>query len=58
MGTLAVGAALAGVLGWAVRSMVRDKRKGRSLQCGMNCKCCKYAQCGDSQGDSSCKHCS
>lgn len=29
------------VVGMAVRSMVRDRKKGRSLQCGGDCSKCK-----------------
>ena len=31
---------LAAVVGLAVRSMVKDKKAGKSLQCGQNCKHC------------------
>lgn len=40
MGTVIVGALLAGVVALAVRSMVRDKKAGRSLQCGGDCRHC------------------
>ncbi|MCI8625252.1 MAG: FeoB-associated Cys-rich membrane protein [Lachnospiraceae bacterium] len=45
MGTLAVGAVLTAVLGLAIRSMIRDKKKGHSIQCGMECKHCNRC-CG------------
>lgn len=40
MGTVIVGAALLAVVGLAVRSMVIDKKNGKSLQCGGDCKHC------------------
>lgn len=40
MGTLIVGAVVLGVVALAVRSMVRDKKNGKSLQCGGDCKHC------------------
>lgn len=40
MGTVIVGIILAGVIGAAIRSMVRDKKAGKSLQCGSDCKHC------------------
>lgn len=40
MGTIIVGLFVAGVAALAVRSMVRDKKKGRSLQCGTDCSRC------------------
>lgn len=38
MGTIIVGAVLLLVVGLAVRSMIRDKKAGKSLQCGGDCK--------------------
>ena len=38
MGTAIVLLILAGVVGLAVRSMVKDKKAGKSLQCGQDCK--------------------
>ncbi len=38
MGTLITGLLLAGAL--AIRSMVRDKKRGKSLQCGADCSHC------------------
>ena len=40
MGTIIVGAVLLLVVGLAVRSMIRDKKAGKSLQCGGECKNC------------------
>lgn len=40
MGTVVVGAALLAVVGLAVRSMIIDKKNGKSLQCGGDCKHC------------------
>ncbi|WP_333651129.1 FeoB-associated Cys-rich membrane protein [Lacrimispora sp.] len=41
MGTLVVLAVVAGLVGLVVRSMIRDKKKGKSLHCGSDC-----GQCG------------
>ena len=38
MGTVVVGIIVAGVVALAVRSMVRDKKNGKSIQCGGDCK--------------------
>ena len=40
MGTMVVGAALFAVVCLAVRSMIRDKKNGKSLQCGGDCSRC------------------
>ena len=40
MGTVVVGIIVAGVVALAVRSMVRDKKYGKSIQCGGDCKNC------------------
>ena len=40
MGTVVVAAALVLVIGLAVRSMIKDKKNGQSLQCGGDCKHC------------------
>lgn len=45
MGTWVVGAVLALVVGLIVRSMIRDKKNGKSLHCGGDCKNCK-GHCG------------
>ena len=38
MGTAIVLVVLAGVVGLVIRSMVKDKKSGKSLQCGQDCK--------------------
>ncbi|EFV24004.1 hypothetical protein HMPREF1011_00298 [Anaerostipes caccae] len=40
MGTIAVGLAVLGIVSLIVRSMVKDKRQGKSIQCGNDCKHC------------------
>ena len=40
MGTVVVGIIVAGVVALAVRSMVRDKKNGKSIQCGGDFKNC------------------
>ncbi len=40
MGTWIVGGILALVVALIIRSMIRDKKNGKSLQCGGNCKNC------------------
>lgn len=40
MGTIVVGLLLAAVVALAVRSMIRDKKNGKSLQCGGDCSHC------------------
>ena len=40
MGTVVDGINVAGVVALAVRSMVRDKKNGKSLQCGGDCGKC------------------
>lgn len=40
MGTFIVLAVLAGIVALVIRSMVRDKKKGKSLQCGGDCRNC------------------
>ena len=40
MGTAIVLLMLAAVIWIVVRSMVKDKKAGKSLQCGQNCKHC------------------
>ena len=40
MGTVIIGLLLAGAVTLAVKSMVRDKKKGKSLQCGIDCSRC------------------
>ncbi|MFW6679031.1 FeoB-associated Cys-rich membrane protein [Lacrimispora sp. AGF001] len=40
MGTLAVSAVVIGVVALIIRSMIRDKKNGKSIQCGGQCKDC------------------
>lgn len=40
MGTIIVGAALAAIVALIVRGMIRDKKRGKSLHCGEDCKNC------------------
>ena len=45
MGTIIVGAVLVAVVALVVCSMIRDKKNGKSLQCGGDCShCCGH--CG------------
>lgn len=41
MATLLVGILVCGVVALAIRSMIRDKKNGKSLQCGGDCSKCK-----------------
>lgn len=41
MGTVIVGAVLVVIVALAVYSMVKDKKNGKSLQCGGDCSQCK-----------------
>lgn len=41
MGTIVVGLIVLGIMALAVRSMIRDKKTGKSLQCGGDCSHCK-----------------
>ncbi|MGN0130888.1 MAG: FeoB-associated Cys-rich membrane protein [Lachnospiraceae bacterium] len=45
MGTLVVGVVLILVVAAVIYSMIRDKKRGRSLQCGCDCKNCGH-HCG------------
>lgn len=40
MGTAIVLAIVAGAAGLAIRSMIKDKKAGKSLQCGGDCSRC------------------
>lgn len=40
MGTIITLAVVAAAVGLAIRSMVRDKKNGKSLQCGGDCSRC------------------
>ena len=41
MGTVIVGAVLVIIVALAIYSMVKDKKNGKSLQCGGDCSKCK-----------------
>jgi hypothetical protein len=40
MGTFAVSAVVIGAVALIIRSMIRDKKNGKSIQCGGQCKDC------------------
>lgn len=40
MGTIIVGVVLAGVVALVIRKMAKDKKSGKSIQCGGDCKHC------------------
>lgn len=40
VGSIIVGAVVLGIVVIAVRSMISDKKKGKSLQCGCDCEHC------------------
>ncbi len=40
MGTVSVGAALVLIVGMIIRKMIKDKKQGKSIQCGGECKHC------------------
>ena len=40
MATFIVGAALVIIVAFIIRRMIRDKKNGKSLQCGCDCKHC------------------
>lgn len=40
MGTVIVGLILLAVVALIIRSMVKDKKAGKSIQCGGDCKHC------------------
>lgn len=40
MGTFVAAVVVAGILAFAVRSLVKDVKSGRSVQCGGDCKHC------------------
>ncbi|MCI8613906.1 MAG: FeoB-associated Cys-rich membrane protein [Lachnospiraceae bacterium] len=40
MGTIVTAAVLACIVGLIIRKMVRDKKSGKSLQCGCDCEHC------------------
>lgn len=40
MGTIIVGIGVLGVIGLIINGMIRDKKQGKSIQCGGDCKHC------------------
>ena len=40
MGTIIVGIILLVIVGFIIRSMIKDKKAGKSIQCGGECKHC------------------
>lgn len=40
MGTLVVGGILVVIVALIIRKMIRDKKNGKSIQCGGDCKHC------------------
>lgn len=40
MGTVIVGVILACIVGFIVKNMIKDKKAGKSIQCGGDCKNC------------------
>ena len=50
MGTIVTAAALVCIVGLVVRKMIRDKKSGKSLQCGCDCTHC--GGCGTVKGKS------
>jgi hypothetical protein len=40
MGTVIIAICVIGVVGLIIRSMVRDKKKGKSIHCGGDCGHC------------------
>lgn len=40
MGTILTGSVLMGVVALIIRSMIRDKKNGRSVHCGGDCRHC------------------
>lgn len=40
MGTILVGAIVAGAVAMIIRGMIRDKKNGKSVHCGNDCKNC------------------
>ncbi|MCC8051972.1 MAG: FeoB-associated Cys-rich membrane protein [Clostridiales bacterium] len=41
MGTIIVGGILVVIVALIIRSMIKDKKAGKSLQCGGDCSHCK-----------------
>ncbi|WWR15084.1 FeoB-associated Cys-rich membrane protein [Lachnospiraceae bacterium JLR.KK008] len=48
MGTAITAAILTGIVVCIVRGMIRDKKNGKSLQCGCDCRHCS-GHCGGEQ---------
>ncbi|NLZ47786.1 MAG: FeoB-associated Cys-rich membrane protein [Clostridiales bacterium] len=40
MGTVVVGVVVFGVVGFSAYTLVKNKRRGKSIQCGQDCKHC------------------
>lgn len=40
MGTIITGVILIGIIFIVVKNMIRDKKHGKSIQCGSDCKHC------------------
>ena len=40
MGTVVTGLVLAGIVALVIRSMVRDRKNGKSIRCGGDCRHC------------------
>lgn len=40
MGTFIVAAVVLALVAFAIKSMVRDKKNGKSIQCGADCEHC------------------
>ena len=40
MGTVIVGIILASIVGFIIKNMIKDKKAGKSIQCGGDCKNC------------------
>lgn len=40
MGTIVTGTILLCIIGLILKSMIKDKKQGKSIQCGGNCKHC------------------
>ena len=49
IGTAIVVLILCGMAALAIRGMIRDKKNGKSLQCGMDCRNCS-GHCGGPHG--------
>lgn len=49
MGTVVTGLILAAIVAYSIRNMIRDKKSGKSLSCGCDCKHCG-GHCGIGSG--------